>query len=77
MHEYPHYMLAGKKVPVQHMAFGCLLSVFLLVKLATSGSKKVEAAKAVEFPAPKRNWEAEKEEFIANYLAEDAKKQHH
>lgn len=60
------------------MAFAGLFGgyvLFKVVSLAFGKSAKPVAAKPVEFPEAKRNWEAEKQEYVAKYVAEGVK--HH
>ena len=66
------------------MGVGGLLLVYGLVKIAglfSGGGKKADAHHAaekkavVEFPQPKRDWEAEKREFVEAYVR--AHQQHH
>ena len=86
MHEYPSYTLFGKRLPTGHVGLLGLVGVYAVVKsliwVTSSGSssKKSHAAIAgahgqsgeVEFPLPKRDWEAEKREFVQSYVEKHA-----
>ncbi|KAI3651264.1 hypothetical protein MP228_000856 [Amoeboaphelidium protococcarum] len=85
MHEYPHYVVAGKRVPTGHMAFAGIFGVFVLYKTistlrslgSSSSSGKShhhETVADVHFPAVKRDWEGEKKEFVESYIQTHMKK---
>ena len=68
----------------EQVGVGGLLLVYGLVKIAGlfSGGKKADAhhaaeKKAVEFPQPKRDWEAEKREFVEAYVRAYQQQHHH